>query len=102
MSRTKKPENQKQRIRAVEIAVPFVSSPVDMLARVTAELHHAVEVQQNAWGTHRENIAVYGPKTKELNGALFLVYRIVQDSDCTFFERRNAWSYRAETLSVRR
>ena len=47
-----------------------------MLAKATATLHRAVEVQAYVWGVGRNRIAIFGPLRRTVGGVGMLVYRL--------------------------
>lgn len=48
------------RERVADVIVPITGGRLDMLAKATAMLHRAVEVQAYVWGVERNRIAIYG------------------------------------------
>ena len=64
------------RERVADVIVPITGGRLDMLAKATATLHRAVEVQAYVWGVGRNRIAIFGPLRRTVGGVGILVYRL--------------------------
>ena len=64
------------RERVADVIVPITGGRLDMLAKATATLHRAVEVQAYVWGVGRNRIAIFGPLRRTVGGVGMLVYRL--------------------------
>ena len=67
---------QGMRERVADVIVPITGGRLDMLAKATATLHRAVEVQAYVWGVGRNRIAIFGPLRRTVGGVGMLVYRL--------------------------
>ena len=64
------------RERVADVIVPITGGRISMLAKATAMLHRAIEVQAYVWGVERNRIAVYGPRRRTVSGVGKLVLRL--------------------------
>ena len=64
------------RERVADVIVPITGGRISMLAKATAMLHRAIEVQAYVWGVERNRIAIYGPRRRTVSGVGMLVYRL--------------------------
>ena len=64
------------RERVADVIVPITGGRLDMLAKATATLHRAVELQAYVWGVGRNRIAIFGPLRRTVGGVGMLVYRL--------------------------
>ena len=64
------------RERIAEVVVPITGGRLDMLAKATATLHRAIDVQAYVWGVDPKRIAIYGPRRRTVSGMGMLIYRL--------------------------
>ena len=64
------------RERIAEVVVPITGGRLDMLAKATATLHRAIDVQAYVWGVAPKRIAIYGPRRRTVSGVGMLIYRL--------------------------
>ena len=79
------------RERVADVIVPITGGRLDMLAKATATLHRAVEVQAYVWGVGRNRIAIFGPLRRTVGGVGMLVYRLKRPRGRTFGTARLQW-----------